>query len=318
MSREGGSREPATRGGAHGPVCRQLLQDGPVLSGIDDHRDVSAVLRRGPDHRRAPDVDHLDRRLCLERVQVASDDVDRCDVLGRQVLEVGRDGPIGQDARVDCRMQGLHAPPQHLGHASELGDFAMLDPGRFQDLRGAAARHELDAEAGQAGELVQAGLVVNREKRTHSRRPYQEGACSLSCTFSQHKARFQVSGPRVLPEFRQVRVAGRVSFSRAIPSLRCFTRYARSSCSGQMRSALSDDLQGIGRWLASDGKRYPSDLHSYAPDEQARIAALFDAAIGVAQVRDKVYVQVHGEARNGPALPDGRNGSYPGAEPQWR
>ena len=60
-----------------------------------------------------------------------------------------------------------------------------------------------------------------------------------------------------------------------------------------MRSTLSDDLQGIGWWLASDGRWYPPDLNPAAPyaaaGEQARIAALFDAAIGVARVRDKVY-----------------------------
>ena len=66
-----------------------------------------------------------------------------------------------------------------------------------------------------------------------------------------------------------------------------------------MRSTLSDDLQGIGWWLASDGKWYPPDLHPTArfavPGEQARIAALLDAAIDVARVRDKVSAQVHGE-----------------------
>ena len=47
-----------------------------------------------------------------------------------------------------------------------------------------------------------------------------------------------------------------------------------------------------------DGKRYPPDLHPAAapavPGEQARIAALLDAAIDVARVRDSL-AQVHGE-----------------------
>jgi len=85
-----------------------------------------------------------------------------------------------------------------------------------------------------------------------------------------------------------------------------------------MRSTLSDDLQGIGWWLASDGKWYPPDLHPAAryaaTGEQARIAALFDATIGVARVRDKVYAQVHGEVRNGTFSPDERGGAYSGAQ----
>ena len=133
------------------PSLRQLLQDGPVLAGVNDDRDVRAVLRRGPDHRRTADVHHLDGRLRLERVQVADDKVDRCDVLGGEVLEMGLDRPVGQDAGMDGRVQGLHAPSQHLRHAGDLGNFRVIDPGRVQDFGGAPAGDQLDAEGGQAG-----------------------------------------------------------------------------------------------------------------------------------------------------------------------
>ena len=84
-----------------------------------------------------------------------------------------------------------------------------------------------------------------------------------------------------------------------------------------MRSTLSDDLQDIGWWLASDGKWYAPDLHPAARPvsaEQARIAALLDATIGVAQVRDKVFAQVHDQGRTGTAPSGDRDGAYPGTQ----
>lgn len=52
----------------------------------------------------------------------------------------------------------------------------------------------------------------------------------------------------------------------------------------------------MGWWLATDGKWYPPDLHPAVRHshlgEQERIAALLDAAIGVAQVQDEVSAQV--------------------------
>src|ERR1035441_595841 len=83
-----------------------------------------------------------------------------------------------------------------------------------------------------------------------------------------------------------------------------------------MRSTLSDDLQGIGWWLASDGKWYPPDLRPATrpaiPGEKARIAALLDAAIGVARVRDNVFAQVHGEGRSGTFSSSDRGSTHSG------
>ena len=79
--RERSSRQPAARVVAHNSIGAQLVQDDPVLGGIHHHRDVRAVLRRRPDHRRTADVHHLDGGLRLERVKVADDEVDRRDVL---------------------------------------------------------------------------------------------------------------------------------------------------------------------------------------------------------------------------------------------
>ena len=65
-------------------------------------------------------------------------------------------------------MEGLDPPAQHLGHAGDLGNLEVVDPGRLEDLRGPPARDELDAEAGEAGrERLEAGLVVDGQQRSH-------------------------------------------------------------------------------------------------------------------------------------------------------
>lgn len=143
---------------------------------MDDHSDVRAVLRRGTNHRRPSDVHCLDGRPGLEGVQVADDKVDRGDTLGGEVLEMGLVRPVGKDAGMDGWMQGLHAPPQHLGHARDLGNFGVIDPGRLEGFRGAPAGDELDAEGCEAGrELLESRLVMNREQRTHPEGRYQGG-----------------------------------------------------------------------------------------------------------------------------------------------
>ena len=59
---------------------------------------------------------------------------------------------------------------------------------------------------------------------------------------------------------------------------------------------MSGDSQGNRWWLASNGKWYPPDLHpsvrASPPDEQDRNAALLDATIGVARVRERVFAEV--------------------------
>ena len=61
---------------------------------------------------------------------------------------------------------------------------------------------------------------------------------------------------------------------------------------------MSDDLQGDRWWLASDGKWYPPDLHPTVralASEHDRNAALLNATIGVARVREEVVSEVLGD-----------------------
>ena len=75
---------------------------------------------------------------------------------------------------MDARMQGLHAAAEHRRHAGDGGDLGVIDSGFLEDLRGAAARDELDAEAREPGrEGLDAGLVVHGKERAHDRRRYR-------------------------------------------------------------------------------------------------------------------------------------------------
>ena len=152
-----------------------------------------------------------------------------------------------------------------------------------------------EAEAGEAdGEIIEARFVVYGQKRTHPRRRYQRGAEKLGCRSENTPRGVPVHWFHDIPRlFRARPQDGYCSYRRLL--LRAVF--------GQMRSILSDDIQGIGWWLASDGKWYPPDLHpaarSAVSGEQARIAALFDAAIGVAQVGSKVFAQVQAQGTTG-------------------
>ena len=98
--------------------------------GHDRHRRV--VLGRGPHHRRPADVDLLHalvRRRAGgdrlgERVEVRHDEVERLDLEVGQLLDVGVEAAIRQDARVHAGVQGLDPAVETLGEAGQV-----LDPG---------------------------------------------------------------------------------------------------------------------------------------------------------------------------------------------
>jgi hypothetical protein len=156
------------------------------------------VLGRGPDHRRAADVDVLDRVVVvdfvagdrlLERVEVDADEVDRLDPLslqGRHVLAVAASR---QECRVQPRMQGLHPAAEDLLLAGELGDVGHLDPALAQGRGGAAGREDLDAEAGEAlREVSDAGLVGDRDQRPpHPDRALAQGVGGGVCGGLTHR-----------------------------------------------------------------------------------------------------------------------------------
>lgn len=144
----------------------------PRRAGDDGHGRV--VLGGGTDHRRTADVDLLDalvgRRArgdgLAERVEVDDDEVERLDAELGELLTVAVEPQVGEDARVDLRVQGLDAAVQALGEAGQLLDLGDGDAGRG-DLRGGGpGGDELDTGFVQpASQVLQPGLVVDADER---------------------------------------------------------------------------------------------------------------------------------------------------------
>ncbi len=170
-AREGGLR----RVGESPAVLGEVGEDRLVLRGVGHDAHAAVVLRGAADHRRPADVDLLDgllerdARLAhrgLEGVEVHDDEVDRHDAVRRHRLGVARVVAQAEQRPVDLRVQGLHAPVQHLGEAGLLGDVLHGEARGPERLRGAAGRDQLDpARRERAGEVHEAGLVADGEER---------------------------------------------------------------------------------------------------------------------------------------------------------
>jgi hypothetical protein len=83
------------------------------------------VLRRGARHRRTADVDGLDLRTLLERVEVRHDEFERQDAVQVEVVPVLVVTEVGEQTAVNLRVQCLHPAVEHLrraGHLLHTGD----------------------------------------------------------------------------------------------------------------------------------------------------------------------------------------------------
>ena len=181
----------------------ELHQNLPVPLRPAHRSDVREVLRRRAQHRRPADVDHLDRVLlanrlprddALERIEVHADEVERLDLVlverGAVVCPVAP----REDRRVDPRVQGLDPAAEQLRHLRHVLDRRRADPHLLEERSRAAARDELDVQAGQAArELLEPGLVVDGEKRPadHGISPRTtcgRSRCSAACTRARRLA----------------------------------------------------------------------------------------------------------------------------------
>jgi hypothetical protein len=89
------------------------------------------ILRGRADHRRAADVDLLDRlrqahagtgNRLLEGIERDDHQVDRGDAVALERGEVLRDVAARENAGVDHGMERLHPAVEHLGEPGHLGD----------------------------------------------------------------------------------------------------------------------------------------------------------------------------------------------------
>jgi hypothetical protein len=151
----------------------ELGEEIDVHRRIAKHDDVTVVLRRGAQHRRAADVDLLDhlgqrdalfRDGGLERVEVHDHEVDSGDVEPRDVGEMVGIVAVMEDRAEDLGCQRLDAPTENLRCARPLRDRRHGNAGVRQVLGRTAGGEDLHALRGQrAGEIENAGLVGNGE-----------------------------------------------------------------------------------------------------------------------------------------------------------
>ena len=116
--REGLGGELASRLGVDLAGRLDLEQERVVAVDRADRRDVLEVLRRGAEHRRAADVDHLDGLLLAhvlpardlrEGIEVHAHEVERLDSVLLERLHVRLHAAPSEDRAVDPRMQRLDA-----------------------------------------------------------------------------------------------------------------------------------------------------------------------------------------------------------------
>jgi hypothetical protein len=135
---------------------------------------MGMVLRRRADHRRAADVDVLDRLReigapgdrRLERVEVHHQDIDRLDAVRLHRRYMRGFVAHREQAAVHPWMQRLDAAVHDLGKPGHFGNLGDRNARLRQHRPGAAGGEDHDAALGErAREVRKAGLVGNGEER---------------------------------------------------------------------------------------------------------------------------------------------------------
>ena len=119
-----------------------LVGDSSVVVGSDHHTDVRVILGCTAHHGWTTDVDQFDRGRLGERIQVHDDERDRIDSQTSQVVAVRRLGQVGEDRRVDPRMQRDHTMTKDRATAGDVGDVGDLHTGFGQSRGRASARDD--------------------------------------------------------------------------------------------------------------------------------------------------------------------------------
>jgi hypothetical protein len=170
---ERSDRQRKARGGRHCAIIGiQFVDERSVLGRIGSHRDTREILGRRTQHRRAADIDVLDRifqraiRLhgnLLEWIQVQHQQIDGSDAMLRHHRIVG--AAASKQAAMDIRMQRLDPAVHDFRKTGDLRDIADRQPGVAQCPGGAAGGQQFDIAGGQRlGQIDQAGFVGNGQQ----------------------------------------------------------------------------------------------------------------------------------------------------------
>ena len=145
-----------------------LGEQGRVIGGVDDDRDIGMIFRRGADHGGAADVDILNAIVVVrafgdgrfERIEIDHQQIDRFDAVrlhGARMIGVAANA---QEPAMHLGVKRFDAAVHHLGEAGDRGDIGGLDSGLGQHLCCSARGNDFDPESREcAGEFEQSGLV---------------------------------------------------------------------------------------------------------------------------------------------------------------
>ena len=175
-----------THHGLSGPAALRLSAFGAREFATANYRG-DLKIHWAPDLGRTDDVfDQLCRsqlffgRRGFEGVQIHHHQVDRHNSMSSNRFAVIRSLAAIKKAAMDLGVQRLHATPQHLRPAGQLGNVAHRHSGVTQELRGAARGNDFNTQRHErARELRNTRFVVNTDQR-----PFDGQAC-LRATFSR-------------------------------------------------------------------------------------------------------------------------------------
>ncbi len=151
-------------------------EDALIVGRVHQNDDILEVLRRGPDHGGASDVDlfaglvegrlGLGHRL-LEGVEVDADEVDGRDPVGLHLRLMAGILFLSEDAPVDLGVEGLHPSAEDLREVRDAGDVGDRDPGRSKGRGRSPGGEDFNAGGGEAlCKAVDAGFVGDADQCT--------------------------------------------------------------------------------------------------------------------------------------------------------
>ncbi len=168
-------------------VLFQIVDESGVLRRIGQYRDARVILCRRAQHRRAADIDVLDRLVermsrvgghLFERIQIDHQQIDRRDFM--LLHHGGVDIRAAEQAAVDFRMQGLDPAVHDFRKAGDPADLGHVEAGIAQRPRGAAGGNQLGpARAQRPRQIDQPGFVGDAEQRAPDR---YEGGGGHGCS----------------------------------------------------------------------------------------------------------------------------------------
>ena len=152
-------------------VSANFFQDLVVVRRIADDSNVFPVLGCAANHRRAADIDILNRVFkrnaflgdsLTERIQVYTDQFDSLDSVLLKGLHMGRDVPAGKDTAVDLRMEGLYPAVAYLRETGDLADSDSLYSLGLQQFLSSAGGYDFPSKVYQTlHKRHEAALVAN-------------------------------------------------------------------------------------------------------------------------------------------------------------